>query len=317
MKWGVISYGTITPKFLVSLLSTESEELVAIATSTNVAGAQKDFPDVTIYDKYEDLYHDPDVEIVYISSTHNTHFRHGIELLKAKKHVLCEKPMTTNYMDTLSLVHEARKQNVFLMEAIWTRCMPAYRKMIEIVRDGEIGEVEYLQANFSFYNDWGDERRLFNKQLAGGATYDVGIYNLSLAFDVMGEDPVELKSVGDLTSSQVDKACANLLSYSGGRMASLHCGFRLDTDHRATIFGTDGWIEMDLHWKVQRLKVHKKGIGTVEIHLPFLSNGYAHEIIEAVNCIKKGKIESDLISHNTSLNLSRAIDQILVEIGYK
>jgi predicted dehydrogenase len=195
--------------------------------------------------------------------------------------------------------------------------MPAYKKVVALIRDGEIGKVQYLQSNFSFFNDWGEDRRLYNKKLAGGATYDVGIYNLSLAFDMLGENPNEIRSIGDLTSSGVDKSCASVLGYGNGRLASLHCGFRLDTDHKATIFGSEGWIEMELHWKVQRFKINRKGKGTEEFDIPFMANGYAHEIIEAVDCIRAGKIESNLISHKTSMNLAKAMDNILEDIGYK
>jgi predicted dehydrogenase len=317
MKWGFLSYGTIAPKFFESFATISDEELVAIATRYGVDRALKEHPGIKIYHRYEDLYNDPEVEIVYLSSTHNYHFDQGMQVLKSGKHLLCEKPLTTSFRQTKELIEQARSSKVFLMEAIWTRCMPAYIRVLKHIRDGDIGEVKYIQANFSFFNDWAEERRLFNKRLAGGAIYDVGIYNLSLIFDVMGSYPLEIKALAELTHTGVDQSCAAILSFEGGKLASLHSGFRLDTDHQAKIYGTKGWIEMDLHWKPRKFRMNRKGKGTEEVFLPFQSNGYAHEIVEAVHCVEEGKLESDLISHETSLQLAKSIDEILTQIGYK
>ncbi len=317
MNWGFISFGTLAPKFLESLLAAKGERLVAVASQSRYDVAKNDLPGVMVYRSYEELVSDPEVEIVYISSTHNFHFEHAKMALESGKHVLCEKPMTTSMKNTMVLCQLAKNKGLFLMEAIWTRFLPAYKALLSAIQSGEIGEVKYIKADFSFKNDWHQDRRIMNKSLAGGSVYDVGIYNISLVCDILGVNPEKVQSVAHFTGTDVDESCAFLLSYSEGKIASCFSGIKLDTKNEAVITGTKGSVSIHPHWKPAGYVIHKNGKQSKYVDIPFFSTGYYHEIIEISQCIRNGLTESPLMTHDDSKAIAGIIDTILVNIGYK
>lgn len=317
MNWGFISFGTLAPKFLESLSAAEGEKLVAVASQSRFEVAKNLLSGVKVYRSYEELVFDREVEIVYINSTHNFHFDHAKMALESGKHVLCEKPMTTSMKDTVELCQLAKNKGLFLMEAIWTRFLPAYKAMLTAIQSGEIGLVKYIKADFSFFNDWHQDRRIMNKALAGGSVYDVGVYNISLVTNLFGNHPEKVQSVAHFTSTDVDESCAFLLSYSDGQIASCYSGIKLEAKNEAVITGTDGSVIIHPHWKPGGYTIHKTGKQSEHIEIPFISTGYYHEIIEVSQCIRSGLIESPRMTHDDSIAIAGIIDTILSNIGYK
>ncbi|HMQ06393.1 MAG TPA: Gfo/Idh/MocA family oxidoreductase [Saprospiraceae bacterium] len=316
MNWGIIGYGTFAPKFIKSLLAVPGQRLYAIASTSNYEKAAIDMPNVKIYNSYRDLVDDRNVDIIYICSTHNFHFEHAKLALDAGKHVLCEKPLTPNWDQTVSLCKIAGDKGLFLMEGLWTRFLPAYRAMRDVVKNQKIGFIKYISTHFSFLNSWPPERRILNKSLAGGATYDVGIYNLSLICDLLGYHPSNIVARAHLSSGGVDESCAVLLEYEDGRLGYSYCGIKLFTAHNAGIAGTDGFISMDPHWKPESFVLNIEGESIKEFSLPFISTGYYHEIEEVVSCIKQGLLESPTMPLTDSIALSSIMQKILIQINY-
>ena len=315
MKWGLIGYGAIAQKFLSSLEVAEGQELIAIATRSAHHQAQEKYTDVTVYSDYQSIVEHPEVEAIYISTTHNFHHQHALLALTHGKHVLCEKPLTTSYDLSSELYETAARNNGYLLEAIWTRFLPAYRRVMHLVREGAIGKVRHIDANFSFKNNSGDENRLLNKSLAGGATYDVGIYNLSLALDILGYTPNEVSSVGNLTHTEVDGHTTTLLTYNDA-IAALTCSINLEMNHTAILYGEEGTITIPMHWKAQEFLIEKKDGHSEKISLPYTDTGYYHEIMAMSDDIKNGRLQSALHTPLHSLAISKIIDHILDDIGY-
>ncbi len=315
MKWGLIACGRIAQKFIASLGTVPEATLKAIASRSNAESLREQYASIDIHDNYEAVYDDPEVDIVYISNTHNYHKENVLKALHAGKHVLCEKPMGISAADVAEMISLARDKELFLMEAIWTRFLPAYNRMKEIVASGVIGEVQQIQANFSFNaRGFGPDNRLNNPALAGGAIWDVGIYPISLAIDLYDEAPHEVIARGVLSDDNVDLRASMLFSFSDQRHAQLFCGIDLETQYDAVISGTKGWIRLPKFWCGQAIEVNHDD-QKENLLLPMDEpTSFSYEIKACYEAIAEGKIEHHKMSHHHSQIISEVIDAALHQI---
>lgn len=156
--------------------------MAAVASSSSKVKAEKFIHDLNVpagavaYGSYEELVKDPNVNIIYVATPHSHHFQNAMLALEAGKNVLCEKAFTVNAAQAKLLCETAKKKNLFLMEAVWTRYFPISIQIRELIQKGEIGEVLRVIADLSFGEDvenkWGTKHRMVNKDLAGGALLD-------------------------------------------------------------------------------------------------------------------------------------------------
>lgn len=159
-----------------------SHSVVAVSSSSSKDRAEKFISDVGIstpcaaYGSYNDLVADTNVDVVYVATPHSHHFQNVMLCLEAGKHVLCEKAFTVNAPQAKILCETAKKKNLFLMEAVWTRYQPISIQVRELIKSGEIGEVLRVVADTSFGDPveeaWGTDHRMVNKDLAGGCLLD-------------------------------------------------------------------------------------------------------------------------------------------------
>ena len=315
MNWGFIGFGRIARKFLESLQAVEGETPYAFASRSNAAALKEEFPEAQIYDSYEALLSDPHVEIVYISTTHNFHCENTLLSLNYGKHVVCEKPMGINVAEVEQMVNLAREKNLFMMEAMWMRFLPAYREAIARAKSGEIGTIKHVTATFGFrsIDKLTPDGRLLNPDLAGGALYDVGVYPLTIVSDLFGWEPVDFKAHAIKSATGVDETIMVQLDFGNDRLAQVVGSVGLHTNKEGMIYGEEGFIKLPRFWEAKGYEVHK-GEEVEVVSKPFTSTGYAHEIIEAVQCIKEGKTESELFTLSDSLMSARLVETILSTI---
>lgn len=315
MNWGFIGFGRIARKFLASLEAVNGESTYAFASRSNAEALQKEFPKVKVYDSYEALLADENVDVVYISTTHNFHCQNVIDSLRAGKHVLCEKPIGISPQEVVKMQEAQKATGRFLMEAMWMRFLPAYREAIMRVKAGEIGEVKHLTASFGFRSEdkLSKDGRLMNPELAGGALYDVGVYPLTIASDLFGWEPTSFKAEAILSETGVDESIQLQMTFGENRLVQLFGSVALHTNKEAFIYGTEGYIRMPYFWKCQSYEL-VKGEEVQQFEVPFTSTGYAHEIEEVVRCIENGEQESALFSLNDSLMSARLVENILSTI---
>lgn len=316
MKWGFFSYGHIAPKIHESLKLIPSQEIVAIASKSNHIELTQIFKnELTVYNNYESLCADPSIDIIYISSTHNFHYEHTMMCLNAGKHVICEKPLSLNATQTNEMILLAKESKRFLMEALWMVYLPAVAECKKRIDNGEIGEIKMITANFSFDSKFDESHRCLNPILAGGGIYDVGVYPLAFANMMIGETPSIIQSMAQLTDRAVDIVASMQLKYPSGAMAQLFCGVQLESEHQATIYGTEGRIIVPSFWKGQSLIIVKKEKEKI-IELPFTSTGYYHELLHACKQISAGQLESSIFGWNDSINQAMMLDSILAQVKY-
>ncbi len=310
--WGIIGCGNIAHQFAKSLAILPEVKLLGVASRSEEKA--RNFASLYAaehwFGSYTDLVRMPELDAVYIATTHNFHFENSMLCLDHGKGVLCEKPLTVNAVEAEKLIRHARSQNVFLMEAFWTRFLPSSRKLIEILDQRVIGEVKMIKADFGYNFPFDAESRVYNPVLAGGALLDVGIYPINLAQYIYRSDPVEILSAGILSSTHIDEQSAYIFKYEGSRMALLYSAVNVETKHDAWIYGTEGIIHMPKFYCASKLHVSKSTGENATIDLPYESTGYGYEAEEVRRCMGAGKIESDIMPHRESLKIMKIMDKM-------
>lgn len=317
IKWGILGPGTIAHAFAESLSVLPEAELLAVG-SRSLDRANKFADKYNIkkrYGSYQDLANDPELDVIYIASPHSEHKEHVLLCLDAGKAVLCEKPMAISYQQTKEMVEKARSQKLFLMEAMWTRFLPVIVKLRKLLAEELIGEIKFIDIKFGFRADWDPEWRLLNPELAGGAVLDAGIYPVSFASMVLGSKPVAIKALADIGSTEVDEQTSIILKYSKGQLANLACSIRSNIKTGARITGTKGSIYVpNFVWANSlELNIFDKD-ETEKIDLPFESRGYNYQAQAVMDCLKEGKLESEIMPLDESLEIFKMMDQIREEI---
>lgn len=314
MNWGILGCGGIAHQFSHSLKTLEAGHLLAGAsrTSGRAAAFAAQHGVERIYTDYESLVADPDVDAIYIATTHNFHFENAKLCLEHGKHVLCEKPFTVNAIQTQALMDLARKNKCFLMEAIWTRFLPGALQLRERLAAGAIGEIRTVQADFCIEgSSFTPEHRLRNKALAGGALLDLGIYPLTFAAMVFGGHPLRVQSSVVLGDTGVDDRSFYLLEYAGGRHAQLSASFSHHAPVEAVIGGSEGYIRVPLFTGVEEFVVHRNDKDPEWVKLPYAQGtGFRFEIAHAMECIAAGKLESDIMPLAETLAIMHTMDTL-------
>jgi predicted dehydrogenase len=316
IKWGIIGLGKIANKFAADLQRSNNALLYAVA-SRNAEKAEnfsQKYKATKFYDSYEALAEDSEIDVIYIATPNTFHFQNTMMCLKNGKGVLCEKPMGINATEVATMMHEAKSRNLFLMEGIWTRFMPATNKLLEILANKTIGDILFMRADFGFKADPNPEGRLYNKNLGGGSLLDIGIYPLYLSLLTLGI-PFEIKAMARITDTDVDSYCAILLDYENGAKAILESTFEANTPTEAYIYGTKGALKLHSRFHhAQKITITQNGEKQV-LDVPYHGNGYIHEIEEVNNCLRNQEIESAKLPLQMTADLIKLLDTAKNEIG--
>lgn len=318
-RWGIISTGNIARKFATGLKVLPNAELLAVGSrSQEAADAFGDlFGIERRYPSYEALAQDPDIDAIYIGTPHTFHKENSLLGLSHGKAVLCEKPFTINAAEAKEVIDFARQNKVFLMEAMWTRYLPIFVRLRELLAEAVIGDVRMLTADFGFRARMNPHSRTFDLALGGGALLDVGIYPLSLASMIFGA-PQRITGMTHLGETGADENSAMILGYEGGALAVLSTAVRTSTPQIAILNGTEGRITIPAQWWVgTRMTVEVFGKETTEITMPLTGNGYEYEAAEVARCLRAGLLESEVMPLDETLALMQTMDEIRRQWGLK
>lgn len=311
IKWGVVGPGKIAHQFVNDLKLVNDAVLTAVASrslerATDFANTYK-IPNV--FDDYDALFASDSVDVLYIGTPHTFHKDIAIRAMKAGKHVLCEKPLGINAKEVSEMIAVAKENNVFLMEALWSRFNPTIQKVKALTDSGVLGNITYINADFAFYAmDRPPESRLLDLNLAGGTLLDIGIYPVFLAYLFLGS-PKTINSISNFSGSGTEIQTSIIFQYPNAQ-AVLFSSFANDSTSRAEIGGEKGSITLNSRFHETQGYVLHSSAGAEEFELPTTGKGYSHEIMEVNNCLKAGKTESSLWSHQDSLTLISLLDEI-------
>ena len=314
-NWGVLGPGNIAVRFTNDLKQLPDALLLA-AGSRSLDKAQafcRRQGAARAYGSYEELLSDRDVQAVYVATPHNFHRQHVLQALAHGKAVLCEKPMEANASRVREMVQAARDHKTFLMEAMWTRFLPVISGVRQWIREGRIGEVRMVAAEFGFRTGWNPESRLLSPALAGGATLDVGVYVVSFAHMVLGA-PSSIVAQAHLGETGVDEATCVILGYPGGALAQLSCAVRVQTSDDARIYGTEGYIVIPSFWHATSATLHASGQDPETING---EAGYHFEAAEVADCVRTGLTESPIMPLDETIAVAETLEEIRRQIGLR
>lgn len=318
INWAVLGCGHIAKTFVESMQCVPNASIVA-CSARHIERAEAFAHTHSIeqyFGSYVSMLEDRSINVVYIASTHNFHFEHIKLCLLYGKHVLCEKPITLNAQQAKEVYQLAASHNLLLIEAVWTRFLPAIRELQQALKSGLIGKVKCVQANFSLNRNLPDTHRLRNKNLAGGALLDLGIYPITMADIVFAKQPTKITSSALMTSTGVDENSFYTLEYDDGAVAQLSAGFTMSAPTCAHIYGDKGSIRVPnfLGAKAYELTLEA---GTPQWHrFEFNdSDKFSFEIEHVNACLKADYIQSDIIPKETSVRIMSIMDTIRAQWG--
>ncbi len=316
IRWGIVGPGHIAHSFAKDLDLIKGGRLTAVA-SRNLDRAQvfaNEYGAEHVYGSYQELFEADTVDVLYIATPHTSHCELTIQALKNKKAVLCEKPMGIYKNEVERMITTAKENNVFLMEALWSRFNPSIRKVKQLIEEGVIGKLEYLYADFGFYGLDRDEKgRLLNPALAGGSILDIGIYPIFLSYLLFGM-PKSIKANSRFYKTGVEIQTSMLFEYQDAQ-ALLYSGLTSNSEMKAEISGQEGTLFLHPKWHETQGYSLEKNKELKRFELPTLGKGYSHEIEEVHSCLSAEKKQSDLWSFQNSLDLVSLLDAVRKETG--
>ncbi|MGV9690879.1 Gfo/Idh/MocA family protein [Streptomyces sp. NPDC003444] len=320
VRWGILATGGIAERFTTDLLTLDDAEVVAVASRSEApakAFAER-FGIPRAYGEWAGLFADGDVDVVYVATPHHAHRTAAGLALEAGKAVLCEKALTLNAREAAELVALARDRGLFLMEAMWMYCNPLIRRIAELVRDGAVGEVRTVQADFGLAGPFGADHRLRDPETGGGALLDLGVYPVSFAQLLLGE-PDSVQAHALLSPEGVDLNTGMLLGWSGtGASALLSCSIAADTPLTASVTGSLGRIDVPRGFFFpERFTLHRNGAEPEEFVAEADPHSFRHEAAEVMRCLRAGERESPLVPLDGSLAVMRTLDAVRNRVGVR
>jgi predicted dehydrogenase len=323
--WGVIGPGGIANRFAGALPAVPDARLAAVFARDAAKGQayadswqRAGLPPARVTTELADLLGADDVDAIYIATPHSNHGEYVRAALEAGKPVLCEKPLVTTRAEGQALVDLARQRGVFLMEALWTRFLPAYDRATQLLQAGAIGELRAMQSSFCFSSVYDPQHRQWNPALAGGALWDIGIYNLAVTRWVLQQmnggvcpEPEAMDVQAKLAPTGVDAAVNVTLHFPGGVTSQFRCGFDASSLNAFEALGSTAALRFPTDfWQAEALELVTRKAPPERMAAPFAINGFEGEIAEAQACIRAGRIESPRMPHAETLALLGWMDAI-------
>ncbi|MBD5445206.1 MAG: Gfo/Idh/MocA family oxidoreductase [Lachnospiraceae bacterium] len=316
MRIGILGAGNIARKLAYTMSQLEEAECYAVASRSleNAQHFASEYGFEKAYGSYEEMLADENVELVYIATPHSHHYSHMKLCIEAGKHVLCEKAFTVNEKQAREVFRLAKEKDVLVTEAIWTRYMPSRKIINDLLAEGIIGEVKTLTANLDY--NIVDKERIIRPELAGGALLDVGVYTINFALMHFGNKIAKKHSVVHMTDTGVDGQNVITLSYEDDRMALLTSGVYGISDRQGIFYGSKGYMVVDNINDPTAVNIYDENHELIKaVAMPEQINGYEYEIIETIDCIKKGMRECPSMIHEDTLEVMRIMDELRREWG--
>ena len=318
MRWGIIGPGNIAKEF--------AEDLKYVVGATCEVGAVlgkkpeetaafvKAHGGFSTNDLQEFFNSKPDA--VYIATPHPLHFEEAAACLKNKIPVLCEKPLAINEKQINALIGLSKKNNTFLMEGMWTRFLPSFQFLFNVIQAGTIGNVMHVHADMSFIAEKNKNNRFFNPELGGGSLLDVGIYTVYLGYFLLG-NPDKIFACGKVNEANIDETCGIMLKYANGNYAMLESSIITQTEGSAWIYGSEGTIRIKKPWTEhpEKIEVIINNESSFK-HIPsWQGRGFQYEVEEVIKCLQNEKTESDILPHTASISVVRIMDEVRAQLN--
>jgi predicted dehydrogenase len=269
-----------------------------------------------VYGSYEEMLQDPLVELVYVATPHSHHYEHMKLCISHKKPILCEKAFTANEVQAREVFELARKEQVFITEAIWTRFVPMRKTLDEILASDVIGTPYMLTANLGYLIS--HKERIAEPALAGGALLDIGIYPLNFAMMAFSGEVEKILSTATISEKGVDEQDSMTIMYRDGKMAVLHATTKALTDRMGIISGSKGYLVVENINNPEAIRVYNTNREEIASYqAPKQITGYEYEVQASMKAIREGKLECEEMPHEESIRMLHYMDQMRAYWGVK
>ncbi len=319
IRWGILGAGGIAATVSPDIAATPGNVLHAVAARSGerAAAFAAEHGVGRSYGSYAELVADPDVDVVYVATTHAQHRDHAVLALRAGKPVLVEKAFTLTAAQAREVVAVAREQQVFCMEAMWMRVDPLVRQTLDRLAAGAIGDVIAVRADLSKHFEYDPAGRLFDLAVGGGALLDLGVYPVTFAWLVLGR-PEAQTVTGALAPTGTDLTAALQWGYADGRLAQIYCSAASYSPYAALITGTDGWLRVEgrVHHP-SAITVHSSTGDEVIEAQPVVGHGYGHQVAEVARCLRAGELESPLVPLDETVGVLELLDDARRQLGVR
>ncbi len=317
-KVGIIGTGWIAEMMAKTLRGMKGVTCYAVASRTLEKAEKfaKEYRVKKAYGSYQELCMDPKVDLVYVATPHSEHFENVCLAIEYGKNVLCEKAFAMNEKQADRMFKLAAEKDVLLTEAMWTRFLPLGKKLKEIISSNKIGDVSMVTADLSFNIAW--KQRIQDKSMGGGALLDLGVYGLTFASMVLGDDVSDISAMAIMNDAGVDMQTSITLKYRSGQMAVITCSALSCGSCKGMVFGTNGHIEVDTINNYQSIAVYdntgtKDGFYKKEKQI----TGYEYEVAAVIDALSQNWKECPEMPKSETMKIMNMLDFIRGQIGLK
>jgi predicted dehydrogenase len=316
-RWGIVGPGRIAHQFAEGMSLLDDGVITAIASRSQSRADEfgEKFGVAHRYAELNGLLEDPDVDVVYVATPHSQHAEVTLAALDAGKHVLCEKPMALSERQVRQMTERAESRGLFLMEAIWSRFLPSYVALRDILDTGKLGEPLVVESDFGFRAPVSRDHRLFNAALGGGALLDLGIYPVQLCSMVFGGPPDRITADGVVGETGVDEKIAAVMHYPSDGLGVVKAAIRVSLSCTGRISCTEGWIDLPafMHCPHHLVVGSKDGLQRVECG--YEGEGLRFQALEVHKCLERGLTESSIMPLDESRSIAATLDSIRSQVG--
>lgn len=310
LNWAVLGTGVIANEMAQALVKM-NKRLYAVANRTHQKaldfaeryGVQK------VYDQIDEVFEDEAVDIIYITSPHNTHYEFMKKALEHGKHILVEKSITLNSRELDEMIALAAEKKLVIAEAMTIWHMPIYKKLWEIVQSGQLGKVQIITMNFGSFKEYNMSNRFFNMNLAGGAMLDIGVYALSIVRSFMEEKPEDIVSQWKASPTGSDEQATILLKNKQEQMATVALSMHSKQPKRAMISCEKGYIEIMEYPRADKAVIVDAESGErTEIESGETANALYYEMMDMEQAVRSGD------ASNMQLQYSKDVMDIMTKL---
>jgi predicted dehydrogenase len=311
IRWGIVSTGRIARQFAEDFEFVENGELWAVCSRSQEAADHfsAQYRVRRAYSSYAAMLEDENIDAVYVATPHNLHFQNAADAIAAGKAVLCEKPLTVNVQECLELTRLATDAGVYLMEAMWTYFLPAVQKARQWVKEGRIGHVLHVKADFGYPIPYNPEHREYNVENAGGCLLDMGIYPVAMAWYFLQQDPESMRTVARMAPNGVENDVVTLCNYPHS-VATLACSFHARLPNLAYIVGEAGYIAIPDFWRAGECRLYELDTEVDRFTDGRRSLGFNYEATAVAEDLIAGRLQSTVMPLSNSLRFQEHMERI-------
>jgi len=316
LGWGILSTGRISNWFCSDFHKVTDGHLVSVCSRSmeSAEGFARKHSIQRAYDNYEAMLSDPNVDVIYIGTPHNLHFENAKQALEAGKAVLCEKPLTVSVEEAEELIQISRRTGAYLMEAMWTYFLPAIAQAKDWINQNKIGQLLHIKTDFGYPVPYDPMQREWNAKLGGGALLEMGIYPIAIAEYFSTGRPKNIKAFGSKAPNGVEQDVSIVMEYETVT-AMLGTSFLCRQRNAAHLIGTEGYIVIPDAFRASECHLYVLDDLVERKSFERSTAGYEYQAISMVKDIRSGKHQSDIVSHDTSLNFQKIIQTVKDQLG--